>query len=142
MSLHDSFLKLKFDKRMKTWNLSQGLVTEKEVKENLEGLPDVSENAKPMVLFPNPSDPTNTNQQPSQDPQTQQEEVANEKNDTTYNTQPPTITDQADPQEAQVVIEENVANKEENIGNKEENVPNKEENVTQKSNEDPSNPWW
>ena len=78
MSLHDSFLKLKFDKRMEAWNLNQGLVTEKEIKETLENLPDVSENANPMVLFPNPSESTDTDQEPSQTPQVQQEEPSDE----------------------------------------------------------------
>ena len=51
-------------------------------------------------------------------------------NDTAHNTQPPSVTDQVDPQKAQVAVAV------------EEKTVNKEENVTQKSSEDPSNPWW
>ena len=68
MSLHDSFLKLKFDKRMKTWNLNQKLVTEKEIKENLENLKDMNENVEPMALFSDPPEAT-TDQQTPQTPQ-------------------------------------------------------------------------
>ena len=131
MSLYDSFLNLKFDKRMKTWNLTQGLVTEKEIKEDLENLTDVTENAEPMVLFPSP-EPKNTDQSPSQEqeaPQTQQEpSLTNEKDDTAYNTQPPVAIDQDSlQQQEQIATEETAVNKDED---------------TQKTNEDPSNPWW
>ena len=158
MSLNDSFLKLKFDKRMKTWNLNQELVTQKEIKESLENLQDVSENAEQMVLFPDPPDKT-TDQQTSQAlqepapqepalqesapqepalqepaPQVptphQEQQILKEKDDTAYNTQPSsTVTDQTDLPKAH----EDIATEE---------ASNKEENKDQKPNEDPSNPWW
>ena len=133
MSLHDSFLKLKFDKRMETWNLNQELVTEKEIKGNLENLQDVSENAEPMVLFPEFSDPIKTEEQALQVPQTQQDQSSNKKEDIAiaYDTQSATVTNQGDPQETH---NENTTAKEKPIVNK--------ENITQKPNEDPSNPWW
>ena len=163
MSLHDSFLKLKFDKRMKTWNLNQELVTKEEFKENLENLKDISENAEPMVLF---SDPATTDQQPSQTtpetqasqtqapqtqapqiqapqitsqiqtpqqapqmPQTQQEQTLSKDNDTAYNTQPSTAPDQTDPTPNKDIATEEATNIE-------------EKDTAQKTNEDPSNPWW
>lgn len=134
MSLHDSFLKLKFDKRMKTWNLNQGLVTEKEIKENLEGLQDVNENAESMVLFPEFSDPAKVEKQASQQSQTQQNQPLNkeEGSSTTYDTQSATITSQTDPQEAHSG----------DMTGGEEIITNKEEDTNQKPNEDPSNPWW
>ena len=133
MSLYDSFLKLKFDKRMKTWNLNQGLVTEKEIKENLKSLQDVNENAESMVLFPEFSDPAKIEKQASQQSQTQQNQPLNKEEDsTTYDTQSATITSQTGPQEA---------HSEDMTGGK-EIIANKEEDINQKSNEDPSNPWW
>ena len=128
MSLHDSFLKLKFDKRMKAWNLNQKSVTEKEMKENIENLQDDSENAEPMVLFPNPSETTHTDEQHSQVIQVRQEGPLNDKNDTADNTQPP-ATDQENLQKAQGVATESSST-------------DKEENRVQKPDEDSSNPWW
>lgn len=132
MSLHDSFLKLKFDKRMKTWNLNQGLVTEKEIKENLESLQDVNENAESMVLFPELSDSAKE-EQTSQQSQTQENQLLDKKENTTYDTQSTVFT--SDSQEAHsgdMTTEEEITSEK----------PNKEEDIKQKSNEDPSNPWW
>ena len=51
MLLNEALTQLKFDTRMKDWNLNQGLVTEKEIKEKLKNIEDVSENVEEVSLF-------------------------------------------------------------------------------------------
>ena len=41
LSFNKSFYELKFDKRMKDWNLKRGVVTEEEYKSHIEALPDL-----------------------------------------------------------------------------------------------------
>ena len=48
MDLSKALENLKFDVRMKEWNLKTGLVKEKEVEENLKNLKDMSAQAVPL----------------------------------------------------------------------------------------------
>ncbi len=45
MSFNKSFSELKFDKRMKDWNLKQGFVTEQEYQDRLKSLDDAQDNS-------------------------------------------------------------------------------------------------
>lgn len=51
MSLHEAFSKLKFDRRMKDWNVNEGLVTEKEIHQHLKALEDETDNMEQMTLL-------------------------------------------------------------------------------------------
>ena len=51
MSLNEAFAELKYDKRMKDWNMEQGFVTEKDIQEHLKALRDVNDNVETVTLF-------------------------------------------------------------------------------------------
>jgi len=42
MKFNDAIAKLKFDKRMVNWNIKQNVLTEKELKEHIAGLDDLT----------------------------------------------------------------------------------------------------
>lgn len=48
MDLGKALENLKFDVRMKEWNIKQGVVKEKEVEENLKNLKDMAASAVPL----------------------------------------------------------------------------------------------
>ena len=50
MSLYEAFSELKFDKRMKDWNINQGFLKEKELQDHLKTLEDLSDLATPLTL--------------------------------------------------------------------------------------------
>lgn len=50
MNLGKALENLKYDNRMTDWNLSQGIITEKEVKDFEASLQDLSEKCKPLDL--------------------------------------------------------------------------------------------
>lgn len=50
MNLAKALENLKFDTRMKDWNLKQGLVTKEDVEKNLSGLKDHSADCEEVTL--------------------------------------------------------------------------------------------
>ena len=112
MSLHESFAQLKFDTRMKDWNVNQNLVTEKEIKKKLESLKDMSDNVEEVSLF-SPDQTQDPSNAPSED----------------------SSSDTLPPQQA-------VPTQDDHLNSNPPQPPNTEETNPVKTNEDPSNPWW
>lgn len=50
MNLGQALEKLKFDNRLQDWNLSQGIISSKDLKSYLEKLEDLSNRAAPLDL--------------------------------------------------------------------------------------------
>ena len=50
MDLNQALQNLKFDTRMKEWNLKQSIVTKDEVEKNLNSLQDRANDAEPVTL--------------------------------------------------------------------------------------------
>ena len=115
MSLYESFAQLKFDIRMKDWNVNQNLVTEKEIKKKLESLKDMSDNVEEVSLFS-----TDQTQDPSNAPS---EDSSSDTSDT------------SPPQQA-------VSAQDDHLNPNPPQPHNTEETNPVKTNEDPSNPWW
>ncbi len=50
MDLNKALDSLKFDTRMKDWNVKQGLVTKEDVEKNLKGLKDMAGDCEEVTL--------------------------------------------------------------------------------------------
>ena len=48
MDLSKALENLKYDVRMKDWNLKQGIIKEKDVEDHLKGLKDISASSVPL----------------------------------------------------------------------------------------------
>lgn len=70
-----NFSELKFDKRMKDWNIKQGFVTEREYQNHLKSLDDSADNSTLFSIEPQPGFEDNTSSDNQEDTKHVEESV-------------------------------------------------------------------